>query len=200
MKLFDGAITKNILPYDGETYYHGNVLSPETSNQYFEKLYDDIIWKQDELVIFGKKIITKRKVAWYGDVPFEYRYSNSTKKALPWSNDLLQLKKIVEARTKEVYNSCLLNLYHNGIEGMSWHSDDEAMLVENGSIASLSLGVERRFAFKHKESKEKVILILENGSLLEMKGFTQKFWRHALPKSNKVMTPRINLTFRKMIE
>jgi len=200
MKLFDGAITKNILPFDGETYYYGNVLSHEESLQYFEKLYRDIAWKQDELIIFGKKIITKRKVAWYGDQLFEYTYSNSTKKALPWSHDLLQLKKVVETRTNELYNSCLLNLYHNGNEGMSWHSDDEAMLVENGSIASLSLGVDRRFAFKHKESKEKVVLILENGSLLEMKGTTQKFWRHALPKSSKVTAARINLTFRKIIE
>ncbi len=198
MKLFDSAISKNILPYDGETYYYGEVLSIEESNQFFESLYHNIAWKQDEIIIFGKRIITKRKVAWYGDVPFEYTYSNSTKRALPWSNDLLTLKKIIESRTNETYNSCLLNLYHNGSEGMSWHSDDEVMLVENASIASLSIGVGRRFAFKHKETKEKVHITLENGSLLEMKGTTQKCWRHALPKSTKISAPRVNLTFRKM--
>ncbi len=200
MKLFDSAITHNILPCDGETYYHGIVLSPKESKQYFEQLYHDIPWKQDEILMFGKKITTNRKVAWFGDLPFEYTYSNSIKRALPWSNTLIHLKKLVESFTNETYNSCLLNLYHDGAEGMSWHSDDEPMLVENASIASLSLGVERRFAFKHKESKQKVQLNLENGSLLEMKGSTQQCWQHALPKSSKVAAPRINLTFRKMVQ
>ncbi len=201
MKLFSTAITENLLPYDGEIYYHGVVVPNKESTAYFKKLRNDINWKQDELILFGKKIITKRKVAWYGDVPFEYTYSNTTKKALLWTKELLYLRQLVESITNKTYNSCLLNLYHNGTEGMSWHSDDEDMLVENASIASLSMGIEdRKFAFKHKESKEKVALTLENGSLLEMKGTTQKYWLHALPKSIKISTPRINLTFRKMVE
>jgi len=200
MKLFDTSITKNLLPIDGEVYYHGVVLSEQEILQYFETLCTNIVWKQDKLIMFGKKIVTKRKVAWYGNRPYEYTYSNTTKKALPWTAALLKLKQLVEAKTSETYNSCLLNLYHNGTEGMSWHSDDEDMLVKNASIASLSIGVDRKFAFKHKDLKEKVTLTLENGSLLEMKGTTQKYWQHALPKTKKVISPRINLTFRSIID
>ncbi len=200
MSLFSTAIAENILPVDGEVFYYGVVVTDDESIVYFKELMDTIHWKQDELILFGKKIVTKRKVAWYGDLPYEYWYSNTTKKALPWTEILLKLKQLVESKTNEIYNSCLLNLYHDGTEGMSWHSDDEVMLVENASIASLSIGVDRKFGFKHKESKEKVTLLLENGSLLEMKGSTQKFWQHALPKTKKVISPRINLTFRRIVE
>ncbi len=198
MKLFDHAIAKNLLPIDGESYYHGSILPYDATSNYFELLQQNIDWRRDELLLFGKKIMTKRKVAWYGDLPFEYTYSNTTKQALPWTHELLELKNIVELNTRTQYNSCLLNLYHNGTEGMSWHSDDEPMLEKNASIASLSLGVARRFAFKHKELKEKVVVTLENGSLLEMKGTTQQYWNHALLKSTKILEPRINLTFRRI--
>ena len=70
----------------------------------------------------------KEKVAWYGDENFEYTYSNTTKQALPWTDELLELKEIAENRTGERYNSCLLNLYHNGSEAMAWHSDGEKTL------------------------------------------------------------------------
>ncbi len=200
MSLFSTAIAENILPVDGEVFYYGVVVTDDESIVYFKELMDTIHWKQDELILFGKKIVTKRKVAWYGDLPYEYSYSNTFKKALPWTETLLNLKQLVESKTNEIYNSCLLNLYHDGTEGMSWHSDDEVMLVENASIASLSIGVDRKFGFKHKESKEKVTLLLENGSLIEMKGSTQKFWQHALPKTKKVISPRINLTFRRIVE
>ena len=93
-------------------------------------------------------------------------YSNSTKKAIPWTKELLQLKKMAEEKTGEKFNSCLLNLYHDGSKGMAYHSDGEKDLKKDGAIASLSLGAERKFSFKHKETKEKVELILEHGSLL----------------------------------
>jgi len=144
-------------------------------------------------------IVTKRKIAWYGDTDLKYTYSNITRTALPWTPELLALKRITEERTKEKFNSCLLNLYHSGNEGMSWHSDDEKDLKEDGAIASLSFGEERKFSFKHKETKEKVSLTLENGSLLIMKGATQEFWLHSLPPSKLIIYPRINLTFRTII-
>src|SRR5690606_857075 len=146
------------------------------------------------------RIITKRKVAWYGDKPYEYTYSNTTKHARYWTADLLELKKLIETETGERFNSCLLNLYHNGDEGMAWHSDGEDDLRKNGAIGSLSFGAERKFAFKHKETKEKVEFVLEHGSLLVMKDTTQSHWLPRLPPTKKITTPRVNLTFRTIVE
>ncbi|SDC33008.1 alpha-ketoglutarate-dependent dioxygenase AlkB family protein [Niabella drilacis] len=186
----------NLLPYDGIVHYYGRVLGQDTADFCFETLLTSIEWRNDEAIIFGKRIITKRKVAWYGDHNFEYTYSKTTKTALPWTKELLQLKKICEQKTGEDYNSCLLNLYHTGAEGMAWHCDEERELKKNGAIASLSLGAERKFAFKHKNSGERVDCFLEHGSLLVMKGTTQTHWLHRLPPTKKTHTARINLTFR----
>ena len=194
---FDAEI--NLLPKDGTVNYYGKILDQKQSDKFYQTLLETIEWKNDEAVIFGKKIVTKRKVAWYGDENFEYTYSNSTKKAIPWTKQLLQLKKMAEEKTGEKFNSCLLNLYHDGSEGMAYHSDGEKDLKKDGAIASLSLGAERKFSFKHKETKEKVELILEHGSLLVMKDETQSFWLHRLPPTKKVFTPRINLTFRTIV-
>jgi alkylated DNA repair dioxygenase AlkB len=163
-------------------------------------LLNNIEWKNDEAIIFGRHIVTKRKVAWYGNNDFEYTYSNRTKYALPWTKALSELKKITEELCGTEFNSCLLNLYHNGNEGMAWHSDDEKTLVKDSSIASFSFGAERKFLLRHKQTKQTISLLLENGSLLEMKGATQKYWLHCLPKTKKVTQPRVNLTFRVMEE
>lgn len=198
MDLFttDPIETYNLLPQDGIVNYYGTVFSRILADNYYQILLETIHWKNDEAIIFGKHIITKRKVAWYADFPFEYSYSNTTKKALPWTTTLLELKKITEEKTGETYNSCLLNLYHDGNEGMAWHSDAERDLKKNGAIGSLSFGAERKFSFKHKDTKETVSLILSHGSLLVMKGNTQSHWLHRLPPTKKVLKPRINLTFR----
>ena len=198
MDLFNNEIHSltNLLPKDGIVVYYKNLLTSHEANQYFDCLLKTIEWKNDQALIYGKLIITKRKVAWYGDTDFEYTYSKTTKRALPWTTELIELKKIAEELTGEKFNSCLLNLYHNGDEGMTWHSDAEKVLKKNGAIASLSLGAERKFSFKHKETKETLSLILENGSLLMMKGSTQTYWLHRLPPTKLISTPRINLTFR----
>ena len=198
MDLFREQIdsSRNILPRDGVVHYYGKIMSYEKSREYLNGLLHSIAWQNDEAIILGKRIVTKRKVAWYGDQPFSYTYSNTTKHALPWTNDLLELKELAEHVTNEVYNSCLLNLYHTGEEGMAWHSDAERDLKKNGAIASLSFGAERKFSFKHKRSKETVSLTLEQGSLLVMKGTTQTNWLHRLPPTKKISAPRINLTFR----
>jgi alkylated DNA repair dioxygenase AlkB len=189
----------NLLPYGGTVNYFGLVLNSTEANRYFEILMETIEWRKDVAIIFGKRIETKRKVAWYGDQPFAYTYSNNTKTALAWTKELLLLKKIVEQKTGEFYNSCLLNLYHDGSEGMAWHSDAEKDLKKNGAIASISLGAARKFSFKHKRTKETVSVQLENGSLLVMKDETQSNWLHRLPPTKKVSTPRINLTFRYIV-
>ncbi len=202
MNLFD-MITdanRNILPKDGIVNYYGKLLNQKEANYYFERLLNNIEWRNDEAIIFGKKIITKRKVAWYGEKAFEYTYSKTTRSALPWTKELLEIKSFTEEKTGETFNSCLLNLYHNGDEGMAWHSDGETDLKKNGAIASLTFGAERKFAFKHKRTKEKIELLLEHGSLLVMKGTTQEHWLHRLPPTKLISKPRVNLTFRTIVE
>lgn len=201
MDLFSNETTayNNLLPVDGTVVYYGKLMPLQTANHYFISLLDTIDWKNDEAIIFGKHILTKRKVAWYGDQKFEYTYSNTTKKALPWTKELLELKAIAEKTLGETFNSCLLNLYHTGEEGMAWHSDGEKDLKKNGAIGSMSFGAERKFAFKHKQSKQTISLILEHGSLLVMKDETQTHWLHRLPPTKQKHKPRVNLTFRTIV-
>lgn len=190
----------SLLPHDGTALYYGKVFSKDESDSYYDYLFNQIPWEHDEAVIFGKLILTKRKVAWFGEKAFEYTYSNRTKYAKAWTPELLKLKQKCEKVSGETYNSCLLNLYHDGSEGMAYHSDGETDLKKHGAIASLTFGAERKFLFKHKTTKEKVEIFLENGSLLIMKGTTQDNWLHRLPPTTKVKTPRVNLTFRTIEE
>ncbi|MEO8413349.1 MAG: alpha-ketoglutarate-dependent dioxygenase AlkB [Ginsengibacter sp.] len=191
---------KNLLPCDGDVTYHNRILQPEIATYYLSKLLLNIEWKNDEAIIFGKHIVTKRKAAWYGDNGYAYTYSNITKTALAWTKELLELKNITEKVTGATFNSCLLNLYHSGEEGMAWHSDDESSLGRNAVIASLSLGADRKFAFKHKQTSQTISISLAGGSLLVMKGSTQTNWLHCLPKTKKLKLPRVNLTFRTMVD
>ncbi len=189
----------NLLPNDGIVNYYGVIIPIIDADLFYTALLKTIKWKPDEAVIFRKHILTKRKVAWYADTNFKYTYSGITKEALIWTKELLQLKNITEDVTGEKFNSCLLNLYHNGEEGMAWHSDGEKDLKKHGAIGSLSFGVQRKFSFKHKETKQKIDIQLAHGSLLVMRGATQSHWLHRLPPAKLISKPRINLTFR-MIE
>lgn len=188
----------NILPKDGEVNYQPDFITQQQADVFYHSLLETIAWQQDEALIYGKLITTRRKVAWYGDTNFSYTYSKRTRIAKPWTSELLQLKQCVEDVTQQLFNSCLLNLYHDGDDGMAWHSDDETELARHGVIASISLGAQRPFKFKHKASKEVIGLELAHGSLLQMQGTTQQYWLHQLPKSKKVTHPRVNLTFRQM--
>jgi len=199
MTLFNNTAIDNLLPYDGTVQYFGKIIQQTEADRYLNILLNNIEWKNDEAIIFGRHIITARKVAWYGDEEYSYTYSKITKTALRWTKELLELKEIVEPLAGTTFNSCLLNLYHNGDEGMAWHSDDEKALQKNGAIASFSFGSERKFSFKHKTSGLTTSLVLEHGSLLIMKDATQTNWLHRLPPTKKVNTPRVNLTFRKML-
>ena len=202
LNLFENEydFTKNLLPKDGTVNYYGKILNQKEADYYEDYFFNKIPWKHDEALIFGKLIETKRKVAWFGDRPFQYTYSKRTKLAEIWTKELLELKEKIEEITNEKFNSCLLNLYHDGNEGMAYHSDGEKDLKKNGAIASVSFGAERKFSFKHKTTKEKVELILEHGSLLVMKDETQSFWLHRLPPTKKINKARINLTFRTIVE
>ena len=188
----------NILPHDGIALYYDKIIADDQVKQLYDALLNNILWENERVIMFGKEIITKRKVAFFSDPSISYRYASKTKIGLPWTSSLLTIKNRVESITKESYNACLLNLYHNGEESMGWHSDNEKEIITNSSIASLSLGASRKFSFKNKETKESVSIELANGSLLEMKGSVQTHWWHALVKSKKVTDGRINLTFRQM--
>ena len=188
----------NLLPKDGVVHYHPSIIEPSEADVFFERLTSEVPWQHDEVKMFGKTIVTARKVAWFGDAGLDYTYSGKTKSPIPWSDLLLKLKKMTEEKTGHLFNSCLLNLYHDGSEGMSWHRDNESSIVKDSPIACLSFGAQRRFHFKHVETKERITLELEPGSLLLMAGETQTHWLHSLPKTKKVSKPRISLTFRQM--
>lgn len=175
-------------------------MTEREASRAFKKLFTGLAWQNDEAVLFGRRIVTARKVAWYGDRPFPYTYSRITRQALPWTPELRALKRLAENQTGAAFNSCLANLYHSGLEGVAWHSDDEKTLRPEAVIASISLGAERDFGFRHKRTKETLWLALEHGSLLTMEGSIQKNWLHRLPPRKRVKEARINLTFRSMLD
>jgi alkylated DNA repair dioxygenase AlkB len=201
MSLFRHEPTRNLLPFDGIVNYYGPILTSCEAQDCLETLLTTVPWKNDEAVICGKHIVTARKVAWYGDSEYFYTYSGTTKVALPWTKELRALKRVVEEKAGCSFNSCLCNLYHDGREGMGWHSDDEKALGKEAAIGSLSLGAERKFVLRQKSKRNgnPISIQLEDGSLLIMKGATQTFWQHSVPKSATVSTPRINLTFRTIV-
>ncbi|MCJ8312645.1 MAG: alpha-ketoglutarate-dependent dioxygenase AlkB [Saccharospirillaceae bacterium] len=196
MSLFEHDVNENLLPFDGDVNYFGEVLTFEQTQYFFEALLNNIDWQHDEVLINGKLIRTQRKVSWHSGQSSTYQYSGSTKLAKPWTTELLKLKTIVEKQTGEIFNSCLLNLYETGNQGMGYHSDNETQLGVKPIIASLSLGATRKFVFKHKQTKHTCGLDLSSGSLLVMKGDTQDHWQHSLPITAKCHSARINLTFR----
>ena len=191
--------SQNILPYDGEVYYEKCIWDKPNAENLFREMQQHLHWQHDELMMFGKKITTNRKVAWYGDKTYTYTYSRTTKTALLWHPLLLPIREKTETVTNASFNACLCNFYHHGNEGMTWHSDDDKEFGLNPTIASLSFGAERTFSFRHKITKEVISIILESGSVLLMKANTQSHWVHALPKSAKIKDPRINLTFRLVV-
>jgi alkylated DNA repair dioxygenase AlkB len=201
MDLFCADPRINLLPCDGIVNYHGPVVSGREASSYFEALNVTVEWRPDEVVLFGKRIVTARKVACYGDSDYAYNYSGGRCVALSWTRELHQLRGLLEEMTAEKFNSCLCNLYHSGAEGMGWHSDDEDAIGRDTAIASLSFGAERKFCLRHKRRKDlkPITLQLEDGGLLIMKGATQKNWQHSVPKAARITMPRINLTFRSIV-
>ena len=189
----------NLLPKDGTVYYYGKIFTEEQSEIYYVKLLNEINWQHDVVKIFGKEIVTKRKVAFLGDEGISYKYSGKNKIAEKWIKILSEIKSTVEQISGQKFNACLLNYYHNGSEAMSWHSDNEKEILKHSAIASVSFGAERKFGFKHNFSKEEISLMLEKGSLLIMKDETQIYWKHKLYTNAKITEPRINLTFRTIV-
>lgn len=183
---------------DADVSYYPTFFPSQTADSLLEGLIDTLAWEQKPIMMFGKRLMQPRLVAWYGDPGISYTYSGLRLQALPWTAPLLEIKEKVEEETSQVFNSVLCNLYRNGQDSMGWHSDDEAELGEHPCIASVSLGEERSFHLKHKTRNElaSTKVLLAHGSLLLMKGETQRHYKHQLPKSRKQLAPRINLTFR----
>jgi alkylated DNA repair dioxygenase AlkB len=188
-----------ILAKDGRAEYFNNFYDVDTSDHLFENLLSSLSWESDQIRMFGRLVTTSRKVVWVGDPDCLYTYSGIQKTPQDWTDELLQIKRKLEQVTGYTYNSCLLNIYHAGNEGMGWHSDNEKELDSGTPIASISLGARRKFAFRHKQDKTTSSQFLENGSLLIMHPPIQEYWHHSLLKTKTVMSPRINLTFRKIL-
>jgi alkylated DNA repair dioxygenase AlkB len=197
MKLF-GENAINVIAEHGTAIYFPEFISANESKRLFDAFGKTIPWQHDVVKMYGKTIVTKRKVAWYGVPGLKYRYSGIDRYALPFFDELNVLRESASRFMNEDYNSCLLNYYHSGLEGMSWHSDDEKEMDRSSGIFSISLGDARLFSFKAKASGNTINVLLENGSALYMDFTCQQYWKHALPVTKKSRFPRINLTFRKI--
>lgn len=185
---------------EAEVIMYQNVFDKNEGDQIFSELYGNTDWQQDTTRLYGKPVTLPRLTAWYGDQDKSYTYSKIKMEPRPWTPTLIGIKLRIESIANKQFNSVLLNFYRDGKDSIAWHSDDEPELGKNPVIASVSLGAVRRFMFKHKYKKElKFEIELNNGSLLIMKGETQHFWQHQIPKTAKKVQPRINLTFREII-
>lgn len=183
---------------DGQIAYFSQAFDEQEADVYWQHCIDSLAWRQDSIRIANKQILIPRLQCWYGDTGTDYRYSGLTLTPLPWPPFLLQIKQRVESLCQHRFNAVLANYYRDGRDSVDWHSDDEAELGVEPVIASLSLGAVRRFEMKHRYNKalRPSNIQLAHGSLLLMKGKTQQYWRHRLPKDVSIAAPRINLTFR----
>jgi alkylated DNA repair dioxygenase AlkB len=185
---------------DADISYYPSFFDLATANKIFKSLVQDIPWQQDDIRVFGKVYPQPRLTALYGNEGKPYSYSNITMLPHPWNPLLQKLKKQVEAAADTIFTTVLLNQYRDGKDSNGWHADNEKELGINPIIASLSFGATRNFQMKHNHLKDqKLNLLLEHGSLLLMKGSTQHFWKHQIPKTAKPVEPRINLTFRVIV-
>ena len=187
----------NLLPHNGEAFLFADLFSKEESDSLFLSLQQEISWRQEPIFLFGKQIMQPRLTAWYGDPGKTYRYSGLTMHPLPWNECLIKIKNHLEQFTDKKFNSALLNQYRSGNDSMGWHRDNEKELGLEPVIASVSFGAGRKFYFRnYKEKSQKIVIELSHGSLLLMKGDTQTYWEHSLPKISLLKESRINITFR----
>ena len=199
--LFAPKPTDNLLPYDGQVNDLGIVI--DYPSPLFYNLVTELPWQEDIVTLFGKTHVTTRQIVWMGDSDIDYQYSGHTRQTIPWTDTVFHVKHHIEQKLLDLgidanFNSCLLNYYPSGEDGMGYHADNERELGKQPVIASLSLGATRKFVFKHKKTQDKVELYLESGQLIVMHGETQNFWKHSITKTKKVATGRISLTFRQI--
>jgi len=180
---------------DAEVFYYPNYFTKNESMSLFQILTTETLWQQDDIKVFGKTYKQPRLTSLYGSNKRPYSYSNITMHPHKFSSTLLKIKSKIEDTTNEIFTTCLLNQYRDGQDSNGWHADDEKELGQNPVIASVSFGASRMFHLRYDKS-HKCKLLLESGSLLLMKGTTQHFWLHQVPKTKKQIGSRINLTFR----
>jgi alkylated DNA repair dioxygenase AlkB len=182
---------------DGDVTYYRNFFPARERDRLLAQILDTTPWQQETLKMYGKAVAVPRLTAWHGDPQCVYTYSNLTLEPAPWTDALLEIKARVEPEAGIEFNSVLVNLYRDGRDGVAWHSDDEPELGAAPIIASVSLGATRKFQLRHVLNKDvRRELALEHGSLLMMRGSTQGYWRHQVPKTSTDVGPRVNLTFR----
>lgn len=189
-----------LISQDGSADYLSHFYSVSMANKLMESLLSEVELTQGQIYLFGKEVAEPRLKAWYGDSEAMYRYSGASHQARPWTPVLLKIKEDVEKVCKRSFNSVLVNYYRNGEDYMGPHRDDEKELGQKPIIASVSFGAERDFVFKHKDTKERVVVSLENGSLLLMQEGLQDSWYHGLPKRVRLQEGRLNLTFRNILD
>ena len=198
LNLFD--ITKNtnepVQIMNGEYLFIAQFFSKIEADQYLAVLNETIVWKQQEMQMYGKTIKFPRLTSWYGDNDKPYSFSGITLQPNTWTKELLEIKEKIEPLSQVVFNSVLLNLYRDGQDSISWHTDAEKELGLNPVIASVNFGAERTFQLRHMQTNEHIDISLTHGSLLIMMGELQHYWQHQVPKTKMVKSSRINLTFR----
>lgn len=193
--LFDP--NENLLPHKGEAYFYPAFFDKTESDVLFQSLLTQVNWKQEPIRIFGKEVMQPRLTAWFAEEGKSYSYSGITMEAYPWNEALRKIKSKVEKEADVKFNSALLNLYRDGRDSMGWHRDNEKELGVNPVIASVSFGAMRTFQLREYQTKSNLRSIpLAHGSMLLMRGETQPYWEHQVPKTNKINAPRINITFR----
>ncbi|GBF28864.1 hypothetical protein MnTg03_00425 [bacterium MnTg03] len=200
--MFEGSAIEQLPIADADVSLYQQVDLGQSYDDLLHELINGTVWRQEEITLYGKTHRQPRLTAWYGGKDLNYCYSEISMQPRPWSQTLLKLKARIESLVAQGFNSVLLNYYRDHRDGMGMHSDDESELGRRPVIASLSLGEERTLLLRHKYRKELVTfkLPLPSGSLLVMKGDTQRFWKHGIMKQKQRCGPRVNLTFRTIIE
>lgn len=173
--------------------------SPAEADQHYDVLFHRLAWQEEDIRLFGKWVKVPRLMCWYGDEHACYRYSGVNHEPKPWLPELLSIKEYIERECGYHFNSVLANLYRDGSDSMGCHADDEKELGAQPTIASLSFGADRQFKMHHKKSRKSLSINLQHGDLLVMGGTCQQFWLHSVPKTKTIKTPRINLTFRRIV-
>jgi len=186
---------------DGELLHFPGVFQGSHAQRWLAHCIQHIPWRQDHIRIAGRTLAVPRLQCWFGDADAHYSYSGIALTPLPWTTELLEIRAVVQTLCQWQFNCVLANLYRDGKDSVSWHSDDEPELGEDPVIASVSFGESRRFELRHRyrRSQSALRMTLHHGSLLVMRGATQQFWLHQVPKEKGVLAPRVNLTFRRIL-
>ena len=189
---------QELLPFDGSALLVPQFLAPEQTGSLFDQIMNETPWENPEMVMFGKKYPQAGFSTWFTNTGVSYAYSGITRNPHLMTPTLEQVLELCVQASGSSFNSVLVNLYRDGNDSVSWHSDNEEINGSEPVIASVSLGATRRFDLRHKESGETVRVDLEDGSLLVMSGLSQHCWVHQIAKTKTKVGPRINLTFRQV--